>query len=290
MAAFGLLATLSASAACRETSGERASLIDQPRILALVGEPAEVAPGGSVRFTVLAVDATGPQSSADVELAYCTSPKPLADNRGASPACAERAESSAPIGSLPSDACSRFGPVVPAGVRPPDPDVTGGYYQPVHVALGASLAVGLERVRCPLTNAPFDVTRDFGARYVVNQNPELTPLAITRDALPQQSAALPRDQDLTLHVGWTRESREDYVVYDPVAVKLVEHTESLRVSWFVTAGELAFDQTGRGERDPELHTENTWHTPAGAAHVFLWLVLRDARGGTAIASYELDVL
>jgi hypothetical protein len=63
----------------------------------------------------------------------------------------------------------------------------------------------------------------------------------------------------------------------------------LRVSWFVTAGELAFDQTGRSESDRELQTENRWSTPAGGGHVFLWVVLRDARGGTAFASYELDV-
>jgi hypothetical protein len=167
---------------------------------------------------------------------------------------------------------------------------TGGYYQPVRVALGPSLAVGLERVRCPLTNAPFDITRDFPTRYAVNQNPALTPLAISEHALPLATDALPRDRELTLRVGWTRESREDYVVYDPVAVKLVEHTESLRVSWFVTAGELGFDQTGRAEDDPGLDTENSWHTPAEGGHVHLWIVLRDVRGGSAFASYELEVL
>jgi hypothetical protein len=286
---MGLLVAGGALLACRETSGERASLIADTRILALVAEPAETAPGQSVQYRVLAVDEHGPRDPGAAQLAYCTTPKALGDNRSASEACAERAEGTSDIGTIPSDACSRFGPVVPAGVRPPDPDETGGYYQPVRVALGSSLAVGLQRVRCPLTNAPFDITRDFRARYVANTNPELTPLAIFHNALALDPDALPRDRDLTLRVGWTRASREDYVVYDPVAVQLAPHTESLRVSWFVTAGELMFDQTGRGESDPLLQTENTWHTPPDGGHVFLWVVLRDARGGTAFASYELDV-
>jgi len=278
--------------ACRESSGERASLIAEPRILALVSEPAEAPPGQGVRYQVLAVDASGPLDPAEAQLSYCRTPKMLGDNRIASEACAEQVESSAPIGTVPSDACSRFGPVVPAGVRPPDPDVSGGYYQPLRIAVGDSLAVGLQRVRCPLTNAPFDITRDFRARYVVNENPELTPLALSEGGLPVALDALPRDRELTLHAGWTRQSREEYVVYDPVAVRLDLHSESLRMSWFVTAGELAFDQTGRGEgeAEAELYTENTWRTPADGGHVFMWIVLQDARGGTAVASYELDVL
>ena len=66
--------------------------------------------------------------------------------------------------------------------------------------------------------------------------------------------------------------------------------ESLRVSWFTTAGSFERDRTGRagdeGEagEPPESFTENTWTAPEDARATQLWLVLRDARGGVAFTT------
>jgi hypothetical protein len=63
----------------------------------------------------------------------------------------------------------------------------------------------------------------------------------------------------------------------------------MRVSWFVTAGALDEEVTGRDEDDHGLTTATTWQAPAtrGVAHV--WLVLRDSRGGVDFAGYDLEV-
>ena len=81
--------------------------------------------------------------------------------------------------------------------------------------------------------------------------------------------------------------------------------ESLRVSWYVTGGQLCSDATGRSEdelaaevaaagRDeaapsPPGHTSNCWRAPASAGEVRLWLVLRDSRGGASVSEHRIVV-
>ena len=60
--------------------------------------------------------------------------------------------------------------------------------------------------------------------------------------------------------------------------------ESLRVSWFTTAGSYAEDRSGRNDDEPESFTENTWTAPDEARVSHLSLVLRDARGGMDFAT------
>ena len=82
---------------------------------------------------------------------------------------------------MPGDACKKFGPQPPdvergkPALRPRDPDVTGGFYQPVRAKLEASddeyVAFALERIRCRLANAPADVTAMFNMLSKANTNP-----------------------------------------------------------------------------------------------------------------------
>lgn len=102
--------------------------------------------------------------------------------------------------------------------------------------------------------------------------------------------ALPRDRELSLRASWPSASREAYLRHDSESARLVERVESLRLSWFVTAGELAYDHTGREPSEREAWSENAWHTPAAAGGIHLWLVLRDDRRGSAYVGYDLDVL
>jgi len=47
---------------------------------------------------------------------------------------------------------------------------------------------------------------------------------------------------------------------------LVDHREAIRVSWFVSAGALAADRTGRGETEIETFADDVCTTPdAGPA-------------------------
>jgi hypothetical protein len=77
-------------------------------------------------------------------------------------------------------------------------------------------------------------------------------------------------------------------VFDVRAQAIVERRESLRVSWFATAGAFDLDRTGRAEDETESFTENAWTAPDEARVTHLWFVLRDARGGLAFASATLS--
>ena len=63
-----------------------------------------------------------------------------------------------------------------------------------------------------------------------------------------------------------------------------------RVSWFASSGTFTDAHTGREEAGPDdPSSDNTWLAPATPGAVFLWIVLRDDRGGVAWKGYRVDV-
>lgn len=83
---------------------------------------------------------------------------------------------------------------------------------------------------------------------------------------------------------------ESFAYLDPETHTLVERREAMRVSWFTTAGTMDKDHTGNLEADAAQTTsDNIWTTPAQAGSVFLWVVLRDDRGGVDWRSFKVDV-
>ena len=216
---------------------------------------------------------------------------------------------------MPFEACTLFGPITPpvkAGeppIRPRDPDVTGGYYLPVRVSLwipedlrrpgmageDTLVAFGLERIACGLANVPSAIARDYNATYTVNLNPHLAGVALIDNT---NSSAVPLDPAIVTHVGqgqtvsfeasWTENSAESYPAFDVLTRTLQTHREALVVAWYATAGSFEHDSTGRGEDETDLTTANQWTAGApGSVHV--WVVLRDSRGGTDFAAYDLEV-
>ena len=84
---------------------------------------------------------------------------------------------------------------------------------------------------------------------------------------------------------------ETYLWFDPATRAFAPRRESIVVSWFATAGAFATARAGRDEAEATAATDsaNTWTAPAGAADVWMWIVLRDARGGVAWSSHRLRV-
>ncbi|MEP7050723.1 MAG: hypothetical protein ABJB12_10235 [Pseudomonadota bacterium] len=83
---------------------------------------------------------------------------------------------------------------------------------------------------------------------------------------------------------------ESYSYLDPADHVLRNRHESFRVSWFATAGSFASDHTGSTEADfTSTSSDNTWRAPKEAGPVFMWVVLRDDRGGVDWQSFRLDV-
>ena len=61
------------------------------------------------------------------------------------------------------------------------------------------------------------------------------------------------------------------------------------MSWFATSGSFVHDRTGVASTETATSTNNSWKATDEAMEVYLWLVLRDSRGGTAFKSYGLHV-
>lgn len=315
MRAGALVAAL-AAAACRPDLGDPPSLIAEPRILAVRSEPAEVQPDRAVAYQVLiaAPDGAGTAAGAaapDVRWGFCTDPAPLSSNNVVNDGCLTTAAALPGTGpaveaTIPLDACSTFGPTPPAPLpgqpprRPHDADVTGGYYQPVRALATLdgdplSPGIGLTRITCDLPDAPFDVVSEFRRRYRANTNPTLTGVAALGPdgaalASPGTAAlpALPPRTAVTLRASWTADSAEPFPVFDPASRTLVDHREAIRVSWFASAGALASDRTGRGEAETETFADDVWTTP-DAGPAYLWVVVRDSRGGLAFAGYAVTI-
>jgi hypothetical protein len=280
--------------ACKPDFGAPLSLVTSARILAVRGDPAEAAPGASALMTPLVASPDGTQSPS-LAFSLCLQPKPAGENDVVDARCLADGGTQ-PLASdmipLPSNACRLFGPDLPpqmAGqpqLAPRAPDATGGYYQPVRIDGAGPIAIALERIRCNLAAASPDLAAAFAMQYTPNSNPQLGALSATANGQPVALDSLPAGAQIAFTVGW--DAPESYPVLDALAQQLVTHREAMSVSWFASAGAFTDERTGRGEDDPALDTSNTWSAPA-AGVVHLWLVLRDSRGGTDFASYELTV-
>jgi hypothetical protein len=290
------------AAGCRPDLGAPSSRVTGPRILAIQGDPAEAKPGQDVTYHILVATPDGTMTDPQVQWAVCTASKPLTENNVVSVECLGDAATAVgdPAASVvvttPADACARFGPDVPPTVsgqppfRPRDPDVTGGYYQPVRATLGTSVAFGLERITCNVAGASLDIAQQYRDRYVANTNPSLLPLTPAQGGQAVALDSLPAGTTVTFMASWTPESVETFPVYDPATQTLVDHREAVRVSWFATGGNFSSNHTGRTEAEPDTTTSNEWTAPAEPGAVHLWIVLRDSRGGVDFASYELNVI
>jgi hypothetical protein len=301
-------------AGCKPDLGAPTSLVTGPRILAIRGTPPEAAESASISYDALTVDTGGSVAGPAIGWAQCLAADPPANGNNVSSACLGIADDAGPAptfsAALPANACMLFGPETPPPqkgqppIRPADADTTGGYYQPVralwHSDAGDQLAFELERIICRLTDAPVADAAAYAADYVPNRNPTLaslvldpagaaTPLYAAGQAAPPAAATVAPGQSITLEADFTDDSAETFLVWDVVSLSLVTARESLRVSWFVTGGELEHDATGRSDTETETFTQNDWTAPATAGPVHLWTVLRDDRGGIDFAEAELDV-
>src|SRR5439155_9946172 len=132
--------------------------------------------------SALYVDENGPIANAPIEWAFCDDRKPLAELGPVSPRCLRRdGEWFEPLGVgaqasgvLPQQTCRNFGPEVPQPKekeppgRPVDPDTTGGYYQPLRVAIpsaeGLVLGIGRTRITCGIVGATAEQIADLKQR------------------------------------------------------------------------------------------------------------------------------
>ena len=284
-------------ASCRPDFAERESFVDRTQVVAVHIEPPEAKPGELVTTSLLVVSPNGPIDSPPASWAFCATPKLLTENGSVSAACLAGgvtpiADANGGVSALlPMTGCSDFGPETQsADVRPRDPDVTGGFFVPIRARTagdpGATplVAFGFARLTCNLAMASADLATTFKAQYKPNANPKLLPIEAHVDGSAVSWDAIPRGAHVLLRASWPPEDAESYALFDMRNQAIVTRRESLRVSWFTTAGSFDRDRTGRTEDEQETFTENTWSAPDDARTTHLWFVLRDSRGGLSFAS------
>lgn len=273
--------------ACRPAFDESVSSITGARVLAVAADPPEAAPGDELTLSALVVDEGGTIAAPRMAWGLCRSPRAATDTGALPTSCIDGAADpvvgdGAAVGiRIPADACAVFGPDSTAGTRPPDPDVTGGYFLPVRVDQpDAMVAFGAVRLACRLGDAEADVARAYAERYVDNRAPGVV-VSVAARVAPGTTV------DVT--VSWTAADAEDFVVYDRATQALVEARESIVASFFATAGTFDAARSGRDGDDRATSTTNRWTAPDDAGVVHLWAVVRDGRGAVVWRSVEVDV-
>lgn len=217
----------------------------------------------------------------------------------------------------------------PAG-RPVDPDPTGGFYQPIGVTLADTgvTSLGAIRIFCPPSGLDQEQAAAFNSQYRNNQSPRIDSIVLRDDSgisepVPEEPAVLPvaakqeahfelswaacptvavcgdgicgagEDksgcaQDCSTPVGCT--GAESYAWFNADTRAVETKHESIRVSWFSTAGRFGDAVTGRDEGEfAQVTTDNTWTAPDTKGTVRIWLVIRDARGGQSFRSFLIAV-
>lgn len=338
--AFALLAL---GTGCVPEFDDDLSLISTRRIVAVRATPAEAEPGGEVALTALVVDADGTIVDAPLEWALCVARKPLTELGPVDQRCVDEfgkrddelfvplGEGGATTATLPDEVCSLFGPLAPPregdeeGGRPVDPDLSGGYYQPVVVGEGEA-TLGSIRISCGAPGLSNDGTIEFNRGYRPNENPsvgEVTavvdgeervvvpgePLRISRSSQVSFALAFPdcptealcgdglctagenstdcREDCLDAPRGC--EGAEEYLYGDVEAEQSVERSEVLEVVWLTTLGSFPIAQTEAETSDGRSSSSNDWTPPGEAGTAHLWFVVRDDRGGVGFQSIDIEV-
>lgn len=216
-------------AGCQPDLGTRPSEVESIRLLGVRAEPAEAAPGAEVSYSALLVDEGGERGDLPLDWAFCNKQKPLSSLDDVDPLCfVSSADYLAPLGTAPSvkgklplTACSLFGPDVPPAEpmmppgRPADPDLTGGYYQPVRILHQLAendylLGAGESRLSCGLPGATPETALAFKSSYKPNENPVLagvsvvgdTETALTPDDGTSTGFAVRAGSKITLRAAW----------------------------------------------------------------------------------------
>jgi hypothetical protein len=307
-----------AAQGCKPDLGPTSSLVENPRIIAVRGTPPEAPPGTvKVTYDFLAVSPTGRIDAIGTWM-LCTTPKSTAETGLVASGCLTDGGVFLGPGTttqtkLSPNACALYGPQPPPPQkgqppgRPQDPDITGGFYQPLRIDLppqgdGGLRGFGLERIACAIPGLPPDLAKEIRDGYHANQNPVLTAVTAALDGgtpvtlIPASdggeapiSMQIAPGTGLNLQASWTPESAESYTIYDVTTKTVVTKREAMRVSWFSGSGLFALDTSGRLEAELETSADNQWTAPTTPGPIHLWAVLRDSRGGTDFAEYQLEV-
>lgn len=334
-----LATALAAAGACTTDVAVDLSRVDGPRLLAVAAEPAQARPNATVTLSALWVDETGTVADAPLLWSLCSARRPLAELGPVAEACIEGvAEVLAPLGQgpevtagIPAMACRLFGPDPPPAEpgqpqgRPVEPDITGGYYQPVVVDTPGELAVFGVRLDCGIAGTTQAQSAELRRRHRNNVSPVLEGVWRMEgdDAIPIEDGsalAVSAGDAVALRVRWPGCAQaptcgdgqctldedgaacpddcadgagcggaEWYASFDPAALEVTVAREAIGVAWYGTGGKFDTARTGRDADDTTRTSDNVWTAPDDAGVYSLWIVVRDDRGGTSWRALTAEV-
>jgi hypothetical protein len=261
-------------------------LVDKPRVLAIVAEPPEVAPGEIARFQALIVDpseapravvwfACEPASSSDLGFGCAIDPSiDFAD---------------ATVDELIEAGLIGFEPTLPPVYTPradllddlaPEDRAEGKYVTIQVAAFPADALAGAGDTDEPATGLDFNAVEVAYKRLVVsesatpNQNPALgrfvvDDLPVPADAVVQVDPSEPYELSFELP-----DTSVEAYTYVNTAGEAEDRVEEPYASWYASGGEVEEEAT------LPPYWASTWIAPESGEGTW-WVVVRDRRGGMA---------
>lgn len=185
------------AAGCNPAFSERPSVVTGYRVLAVQSEPAEwrkildpdTNEARPATYRALVTNPLGTVFDAPLDWTFCTLPKPLTELNDVNIACFQNdpsftvalGQGATVQGVVPDSACRNFGPDIPenGSYRPADPDVTGGFYQPLRVLYRPTPdelvpTIAKVRIRCGLAGASQEQVTRYNRGYHLNTNPRIS--------------------------------------------------------------------------------------------------------------------
>ncbi|HEX8954399.1 MAG TPA: hypothetical protein VF945_21240 [Polyangia bacterium] len=263
------------------------------RILGVVADPPELAPGQTATLTVVAPDLPAPVT---YEWIVCTQP-PLPGSATVDPLCleADMGDFLVPVdGSGPSAQVT-----MPADASPKTlgvPDVSGGFYIPVrvrarmgdqHVDTVYGLRLALPGIEPPNHNP---VVADAS---LVGEPLDASPMLVSElSSDPAAPTPVAAGSEPTLRLTVTPDSLEIYpqLTGAPPNTTITMVAEKPRFFWYADAGLFTEDTTGTDQPDTKLKLDDAQHhRPAVGDRINLFVVVHDDRGGTTFTHRYLVV-
>lgn len=187
---------------------------------------------------------------------------------------------------------------------------------------------GVTRLDCGLPGASLEQKTAYTSQYWRNENPAIASLELRAgsrdDSVPEADTdpapQVKPGQRIVLRASWNecpknpecgdgicggpgKDCKDDcgadaqgctgaepYMMLDQQQHELIHRREAIRISWFATDGRFEHERTGRGEDEAEhSFSDNGWTAPTKTGELWLWVVIRDDRGGVGWSAYKLDV-
>lgn len=274
-----LLAALAAVAGCNGPSFDPASFVDKLRLLGVEAMPPELAPGEQTTLTAVWANPGG--ATPTITWDACLLPPPPGSGHPLNEDCIGLDGGAALVPFGTGETVTATMPAVTPEMLGL-PDASNGFYVRVRLRLEADGRAqlgffGLRLYLGPLApNPPNQNPALTGVFHVPSADAGADAETALDDAVPLEVHA---HDEVALRALVTPESQESYLVYDgdPRTTPPRTATETVRISWFATAGEFSNDVTGVAKPDTTLKLEK--HLPPSGTPIDLWVVARDERGG-----------